>query len=646
MNALEKNMPLAAAPVVDNALPLYRIALLPLVDPSSTGREAEWLRAADGRANAAALFEEWQRAPPEEDRRLHALCGAFDLAPIECMAVALASAAECDPMLGRALAWLQNPAAATRPSVGLLLALAGAWSLSAARSLALLVEGPARACGLLSVDDPARALPEQVLRVALPTVLALRTGASDWPGVRLEACAAPHPVASLHDAADRQASALRAGLPGPGPRALAVRSGDPRDAQRAAALLAHRLGRVAAFIEGEPQPGMTPWLCLQNALPVLCCELAPGETRRLPVLPGFAGPLLLACGLDGSFVHEGCPVASWRVPLPLPSERAAMWQNHVEASLAEHIGRSYRTGPAQIDALARAAQHAAQLESAATSLGERHIRAAARRGGGSELGSLAQQVDDDVSEAAFVMPPDLRNAMQALLGRCTRREGLADALGPSAQARYRPGVRALFVGASGTGKTLGAAWLATRLGLPMFRVDLSAVASKYIGETEKNLSLLFARAEHRDVVLLFDEADALFGKRTDVKDANDRYANQQTNYLLQRIESFDGIAVLTSNSRSRFDSAFTRRLDAIVEFTAPGPQERRALWLAHLGPQHLLDVAQVNRIAAACDLSGGHIRNATLAAASAASGPIAYAPLCAAIAAEYAKLGRHAPAGM
>jgi hypothetical protein len=193
---------------------------------------------------------------------------------------------------------------------------------------------------------------------------------------------------------------------------------------------------------------------------------------------------------------------------------------------------------------------------------------------------------------------------------------------------------------------LAAGWLASRLGLPLYRVDLASVSSKYIGETEKNLAQLFARAEHAEGVLLFDEADSLFGKRTEVKDANDRFANQQTNYLLQRIESFDGIALLTSNSRARFDSAFTRRLDAIIEFPTPGPDERRALWLAHLGTHHRLDDGQINRVAVACDLAGGHIRNATLTAAAAAPEVIDYPRLCSAIAQEYRKLGRALPAGL
>lgn len=178
---------------------------------------------------------------------------------------------------------------------------------------------------------------------------------------------------------------------------------------------------------------------------------------------------------------------------------------------------------------------------------------------------------------------------------------------------------------------------------------MASVTSKYIGETEKNLAQLFAAAEYSDVILLFDEADALFGKRTEVKNANDRFANAQTNYLLQRIETFDGIAILTSNSRSRFDSAFARRLDLVIEFPQPLPAERKALWHAHLGDGHALGQAELNQLAAGCELAGGHVRNAVLwAAAQARAGQrdIAYDDLAEGIAAEYRKLGKPCPPGL
>jgi SpoVK/Ycf46/Vps4 family AAA+-type ATPase len=177
-------------------------------------------------------------------------------------------------------------------------------------------------------------------------------------------------------------------------------------------------------------------------------------------------------------------------------------------------------------------------------------------------------------------------------------------------------------------------------------VDLSAISSKYIGETEKNLSQLLSRAEENEIVLLFDEADSLFGKRTEVREAHDRFANAQTNFLLQRLDNYDGIVLLTSNSRARFDSAFARRLDIILEFPFPGPEERRALWLAHLGEAHTLTSAEINQISVAADLSGGQIRNAVLAAAIHASshgGAIGLTDITAGLLVEYRKLGRQLP---
>jgi SpoVK/Ycf46/Vps4 family AAA+-type ATPase len=251
----------------------------------------------------------------------------------------------------------------------------------------------------------------------------------------------------------------------------------------------------------------------------------------------------------------------------------------------------------------------------------------------------------------LVAPPTLHAGLAHLRDRCRLRDGLSDGLGPAARSRHCLGVRALFHGPSGTGKTLAAHWLAAELGMPLHRVDLAALTSKWIGETEKNLSDLLSAAEHADVVLLFDEADALFGARTEVSDAHDRYANAQTNYLLQRMDCFTGIAVMTSNGRDRFDAAFTRRLDAILEFPLPDPPARRALWQAHLGDAgegHKMDAATLDRLALVFDLAGGHIRNIVLGAAVTARAEergIRWNDVMAAAAAEYAKLGRPMPSG-
>jgi AAA+ superfamily predicted ATPase len=245
---------------------------------------------------------------------------------------------------------------------------------------------------------------------------------------------------------------------------------------------------------------------------------------------------------------------------------------------------------------------------------------AARGGEGLGLDALAQLVAAPVPEHGLVLQEGVRADLELLLLRCRGRDRLVEGLGQAARTRFHPGVKALMVGPS--------------------------VTSKNIGEPEKNLSDLMARAEQAEVVLLFDEADSLFGKRTEVKEANDRFANAQTNYLLQRIETYDGIVLLTSNSRERFDSAFNRRLDAIVDFALPGPRERHALWLAHLGEGQGLSEAELNRLAGVVDVAGGAIRNVVLAAAvlaREAGRPITLADVRRGLEAEYRKLSQSLP---
>jgi SpoVK/Ycf46/Vps4 family AAA+-type ATPase len=176
--------------------------------------------------------------------------------------------------------------------------------------------------------------------------------------------------------------------------------------------------------------------------------------------------------------------------------------------------------------------------------------------------------------------------------------------------RVKPGYRALFHGPPGTGKTLTATLLGKYTGRPVFRVDLSRVVSKYIGETEKNLSRLFDKAEHKDWILFFDEADALFGKRTEVRDAHDKYANQEVAYLLQRIESYAGLVILATNQRGNVDEAFLRRFQASVNFPMPRPAERLGIWSRSF-PAQITVAEDVNwrDLAARFDLTGAGIVN-------------------------------------
>jgi SpoVK/Ycf46/Vps4 family AAA+-type ATPase len=178
------------------------------------------------------------------------------------------------------------------------------------------------------------------------------------------------------------------------------------------------------------------------------------------------------------------------------------------------------------------------------------------------------------------------------------------------------GVAALFTGPPGTGKTMAAGLVARALQVTLYQVDISKIVSKWVGETEKNLATLFDAAEAGHAILLFDEADALFGKRTDVKSSNDRHANQETNFLLQRLETYAGICILTSNHETAIDEAFRRRLTVHVRFPMPDADERRRLWTAMIpNSAPRADMLGVERLAETYVMTGGYIRNAVLRAA-------------------------------
>ncbi len=248
-----------------------------------------------------------------------------------------------------------------------------------------------------------------------------------------------------------------------------------------------------------------------------------------------------------------------------------------------------------------------------------------------------------------VLPPGPLASLRELVDWARHRDEVL-AQGPVAgKGGKGRGLTALFAGSPGTGKTLAARAVAGTLGLDLYTVELASIVDKYVGETEKNLERVFDEAENLNVVLLFDEADALFGARSDVKDAHDRYANIEVSYLLQRMEQFDGIAILATNLRGNLDAAFSRRLHVIVHFPDPDELTRQRLWTAHLealAGTDPSDPVDVDHLAQVAEVTGGDIRNIVLAAAYSAAvdgEPVGMRHLVAALGREYRKLGRRVP---
>jgi len=222
--------------------------------------------------------------------------------------------------------------------------------------------------------------------------------------------------------------------------------------------------------------------------------------------------------------------------------------------------------------------------------------------------TLADAVPRSDRTVELTVAPLVRRELELLAFRVRHREELADGREPTAPGSV--GVRALFAGPSGTGKTMAARRLGAELGRDLYRLDMARIVDKYIGETEKRLDAVLSRAEELDVVLLIDEGDSLLTRRTDVHSSNDRYANLETNYLLQRLESFEGIVVVTTNAPERIDQAFERRMDVTIAFHPPDAAEREIIWTDHLGLDVTITPAVFAEIAGRCALTGGQIRNA------------------------------------
>lgn len=294
-------------------------------------------------------------------------------------------------------------------------------------------------------------------------------------------------------------------------------------------------------------------------------------------------------------------------------ERFAAWQRWVTPAQADEFARRWLIAPDVISSLAASIPLSGRQKNTA------ELRAAIAQArhqlAPGHLQNLAFLVPNQIAVDALVLNPKIHAELAALQIRCEQREQVFCELGPAVAGAGHGGVKALLYGESGTGKTLAALYLASQLAVPVYRLDLGAVLNKYIGETEKNIHQLMLDAAAGDFILLIDEADALFAKRGDGDSGGERFANMLTNYLLARIEQHPGIVLMTTNGLGRIDGAFMRRFDRVIEFHSPTLDERARLWQNHLGARSPGEQACLH-LASLCDLSGGFIRNAVLAAAA------------------------------
>jgi SpoVK/Ycf46/Vps4 family AAA+-type ATPase len=266
----------------------------------------------------------------------------------------------------------------------------------------------------------------------------------------------------------------------------------------------------------------------------------------------------------------------------------------------------------------------------------------------SRLRQYGSRVETRASWDDLVLADEPLRQVKELARFARVRDKLFDTYGFGNKLAYGRALSAMFSGPSGTGKTMVAGLIARDLGVELYRVDLSRVVSKYIGETEERLGALFSEASQVGAALLFDEADSLFGARTEIKSSNDRYANLEVNYLLQRVEEYDGVVILTTNFATSIDEAFVRRLRFRVQFPLPSPKERARLWEVMLPPEMPQDDEGIDFdwLGETFELSGGHVRNAVLRAAMVAADAdkaLSNRMVYDAAAAEYRELGKLAP---
>ncbi|GIE35150.1 ATPase AAA [Actinoplanes italicus] len=563
------------------------------------------------------------------------LLRGLGLSGFEVDLLAIAVAPEVDLRYERIYAYLQDDVTRRRPSVDLAFnLLCGTAEERLAARARLSPDAPLLAGGLLrEPPEHDRPLPARTL-VASEQVVRFLLGET-VPGPA-------EPV--LADIPERVRRTLPELIAEGGPLCLYLRGPGARAAATAAAhaagrpillsrdLLAARLHGAVLCMPADPD---TPWAALARHPGVtLLTGTAPWE-------PAPGGPV---------------GVTTIDVPHPAPARRREIWTRHLLAhglpaatDVVAELADRFRLGDPQIADAVAAGAIAARLEADPAENGPAEImRAAARGQTGHELATLATRIRPCATWTDLVLPADESDQVRELARRVRQGRRVLTDWGFGAVGSRGNGVTALFSGPSGVGKTLAAEVVAADLGLDLFQIDLSRVVSRYVGDTEKNLDRVFAAARDSNAILFFDEADALFGKRSAVHDAHDRYANVEVAYLLQKMETYDGLAILATNLHDNIDTAFARRLSFLVRFPLPDRAGRELIWAGVFPPATpLAGDVDLPALAALFKVSGGVIRNIALTAAYAAADedvPVGPAHLERAARREYRKLGRMFPA--
>ncbi|MGV9529739.1 ATP-binding protein [Streptomyces cellulosae] len=591
--------------------------------------------------------------PPGD--RLGPLARRLGLRPLEVTVLLAALAPDLDRSFEPLYGYLNDDVGRRRATTGLAFDLSGAPVHRPETRAVLHPSAPLRTLALLDVEEPERPFLSRSLRV--PGRVVAHLLGDDTPDPSLAGRVRPLAVPSVpgppgedtftgrlaarlkeepltvhlreHREGEGLAHAARA-LPG---GALHYTPRGPHDHEPSAALLreARLLDRPLVVSLPPEDPGAVVRALSVPDVPVVF-------TGPQPYDPQWCDddPLVLdAPRLGADALH------TWTAALrdEAPAAPAGAPGFDLAATVAP-----YHLGTDRVTRAVRAARALAAFDG--TPLAPAHLRLAARQQSTSGLEQHARRIRPAVTWDDLVLPDGPLTHLRELARRARLRDRVLGDWRLSAGGGRGRGVLALFAGESGTGKTLSAEVVAAELGLDLYVVRLSSVVDKYVGETEKNLERVFSEADRTDAVLLFDEADAVFGKRSEVKDSHDRYANTESAYLLQRLESFDGIALLTTNLRANIDEAFTRRLDLVVDFPFPDAGQRLALWKHCLSRVPCADDVDVSRPARDFELAGGSIRSAVVTAAYAAAdrdGAVTTADLLEGARREYRKAGRLVP---